>query len=181
MSRPGAPPDPRLLGLAAQRERFLGFVQRRLRTRADADDLLQQAMLRAAERVGSLRDDERLDAWFFRILRNTLADHHVRQASQAGRLELLPEDIEDASPEEVAGCACALGMLDRLGPEQADIVRRVDLNDEPLSEAAAAQGITANNAKVRLHRARKELRAGLRSCCGAGSLRACMSCTCDRA
>lgn len=177
---PSSAPDPRLLALAADRERFLGFVRRRLRTEADADDLLQQALLRAAERIGSLRQGERLDAWFFRILRNALVDHHAQRASQASRLTLLPEDVADASPREVAGCACALGMVEGLSPEQAEMIRRVDLGEESIEEAAAHQEISSNLARVRLHRGRKALREGLRRCCGAGSLRACMACSCER-
>ncbi len=171
--------DPRLQDLAARRAQYRAFVRRRLRTEADAEDLLQQALLRAAERIGTLQQDERLDAWFYRILRNTLADHHVREATRSARFELLPEDVAEASPEQVAGCACALGFLDQLRPEQGELLRRIDLNDEPLADAARGLGITANNAKVRLHRARKALRERLQSCCGAGSFRACLDCSCE--
>lgn len=173
--------DPRLRALAAQRGRYLAFVRRRLRTEADAEDLLQQALLRAAERLGSLRQGERLDAWFYRLLRNALADHHVQQASQAARFELLAEEIAEASPRQVVGCACALGLLGGLRPDHAEILRRVDLDDQPLPEAAGALGVTANNAKVRLHRARKALRELLAGCCGAGTFRQCLDCSCDRA
>lgn len=171
--------DPRIQPLVAQRERFLAFVRRRLRTEADAEDLLQQAMLRAVERIDSLQQQERLDAWFYRILRNTLADHHVQQAARSSRFELLSEDVEDASPEQLAGCACTLGFLERLRPEQREILQLVDLHDESLSEAAETLQITSNNAKVRLYRARRALREQLHTCCGSGSFHACLNCSCE--
>jgi RNA polymerase sigma-70 factor (ECF subfamily) len=175
------PGDPRLQALAARRARFLGFLRRKLRTGADAEDLLQQAMLRAAERIGTLQQEDRLDAWFYRILRNILADHHGRQEARAERLDLEPDALADASPPEDAGCACALGFLRELRPEYGELLRRVDLGDEQVAQAAQCLGITENNAKVRLHRARKALRDRLSACCGAGSFRACMDCSCERA
>ena len=79
----------------------------------------------------------------------------------------------------MAICACSLGQLEHIRPEYADILRHVDIEEQPLSEAAAALGITPNNASVRLHRARKALREQLQSFCGVSSMRACLNCGCD--
>ncbi|MBX3206259.1 MAG: sigma-70 family RNA polymerase sigma factor [Labilithrix sp.] len=165
--------------LAAERPSYLAFVRGRVRSGADAEDILQQALVKAAERASDLRDPERVRAWFFQILRRTLADHHARWAVREAKLDQLSAELADATPEEVATCACSLGQLERLRPEYAEIVRRVDLDDEPLPEAAAALGITANNATVRLHRARKALREQLRAMCGTDSARGCLDCGCD--
>ena len=59
-------------------------------------------------------------------------------------------------------------------------VERVDLGGMPVPQAAAALGITANNAGVRLHRARAALRRQLERCCGACSDHHCRDCTCHR-
>ena len=75
--------------LAEQRSAFLAFARTRVRSGADADDLLQQALLKAAERLDKLRDGERLEAWFYRVLRNTIADHHAEWARRESRLDLL--------------------------------------------------------------------------------------------
>jgi len=78
-----------LVMLAVQRGPFLEFVRRRVRSGADADDLLQQAMVKAAENVDSLRSNERVDAWFYRVLRNTITDHHRAWARQTFGLPTL--------------------------------------------------------------------------------------------
>ena len=78
-----------------------------------------------------------------------------------------------------AGSFRSLGQLDRIRPEYADMLRRVDIDEERLPEVASSLGITVNNATVRLHRARKALRDQLRSFCGVDSLRACLDCSCD--
>ncbi len=40
-------------------------------------------------------------------------------------------------------------------------------------------GVSANNATVRLHRARRALKKAIKSYCGVDSADACMQCTCD--
>lgn len=165
--------------LAEKRPAFLAFVRKRVRSGADADDLLQQALLRATEKIGTLRDGERADAWFYRVLRNTLADHHTEWARRASQLDALAREASEAPPEEAAACACSLGLLGELRPEYAEIVRRVDLDEQSLDEASTALGISSNNAKVRLHRARKALREALLERCDVQSTRQCQACDCD--
>lgn len=165
--------------LLAEREVFVAFVRGRVRSGADAEDIVQQALVKATERATDLRAPERSRAWFFQILRRMLADHHARWALRESKLDQLSDEMAEATPEEIATCACSLGQLERLRPEYAEILRRVDLEDEPLPAAAAALGITVNNATVRLHRARKALREQLRDLCGTESARDCLDCGCD--
>jgi RNA polymerase sigma factor (sigma-70 family) len=171
--------DAIMRALAADRSSYLAFVRVRTRSNADAEDILQQGLLKAAEHAGDLRDPERLRAWFFQILRRCLADHRARGQVKDAKLALLAADTVESTTTEPAICRCGLGQLARLRPEQADIVRRVDLEDEPLPVAAAAIGITTNNATVRLHRARKTLRDRLQEVCGSVSMRACLDCDCE--
>jgi RNA polymerase sigma-70 factor (ECF subfamily) len=167
-----------LVRLAAHRPAFLAFVQRRVRSVADAEDLLQQALLKASAKLDSLRDGERVEAWFYRVLRNTIADHRAAWARREASLALLAREASEAPPEEAAACACSLGVLARIPDDYAAIVRRIDLDEESLGDVAAALGITPNNAKVRLHRARKALRGALLSYCETDAVRACQSCAC---
>jgi RNA polymerase sigma-70 factor (ECF subfamily) len=162
-----------------EREAFLAFVRGRVRSEAEAEDILQQALVKATEHEGDVRDPERMRGWFFQILRRTLADHHAQWALRESKLEALAPDLEQATPERAATCACSLAQLERLRPEYADILRRVDIEDQSLPEVAAAYAITVNNATVRLHRARKALREQLRAFCGTDSARACADCGCD--
>jgi len=49
-------------------------------SRADADDLVQMACERALQRSGQLRDQARLDAWLYGIMRNLWIDETRRAA-----------------------------------------------------------------------------------------------------
>jgi len=165
--------------LMADRTSFLAFLRTRAPSPADAEDIFQQSLVKAAAHAGDVRDPERTRAWFFQILRRTLADEHARAAASAAKLAALGPASEEPVPEEPPICGCCVGQLDSLRADYAEILRRVDLGDERLADAAAALGITVNNATVRLHRARKALRDQLSAFCGTDSTRACADCGCD--
>lgn len=167
--------------LGDRRSEFLSFVKKRVRSGADAEDLLQQALVRAAEKLDGLRANDRVEAWFYRVLRNTIADHHAAWATREAKLELLAREASEAPPEDAAVCACSMGLLDNMRSEYAAIVRRIDIEGESIGEAAAHLGLSENNAKVRIHRARKALRQALLSQCGSDSFRTCQDCDCDAA
>jgi RNA polymerase sigma-70 factor (ECF subfamily) len=165
--------------LAARRAQVIGRVRARVGSEADAEDIFQQALIRAAEHLGALGDPSKLNAWFDAIVRRLVLDHHAAVARREGH-EVITEVMPEPAPErEVEVCGCSLRLIDAMRPEYAEIVRRVDLEEATVMEAADALGITANNASVRLHRARAALRLKLIETCGTTSARACMDCGCE--
>lgn len=176
-SKGSAPHERLLVRLAEQEDRWLSFLTRRSDSSV-AEDLLHIGLERAATKLQTLRDPERLEAWFFKILRRVVAEHHTQQARDRKRQEALLTLVDTDAPEEVAVCGCALGLVDHLPPSQKAVLDAVDLQDEGISEVAARLGTSANNASVRLHRARARLRALLEAQCSATSLATCLDCEC---
>jgi len=164
-----------------ERARFVRLARRRVSTEADAEDIVQQALLRAAERGASVDDPSRARAWFYRILRNTIVDHHRKSFTDFSRRD--DADVDELSDDCIvdapSACACATRLVERLRPNYADVIRRVDLDGEEPAAAAATLGISQGNLDVRLHRARKSLRAEVSAYCGVGSYRPCLDCACD--
>lgn len=185
-----APEDASVLaGLLANHHRFQQFLERRL-GRADlAEEILQDAYVKAST-TRAPPDEESAVAWFYRVLRNALIDHHRRADSEQRALAALqaepagepdPEGEPDAALLR-AVCHCIEGLLGTLKPEYAQAVRRVDMEDAGLPELAAEAGISSGNAAVRLHRARQAMRKRIEQCCGACARHACLhgDCTCPR-
>lgn len=168
--------------LATRRRQFLSFLQSRLGDRAAAEDVLQAAYLKAAEKADNVRDDESSVAWFYRLLRNAVAD--VRR-DVARKQRVLAEGKLASSAEEEpelkqAVCHCVSALAETLKPSQARLLRRVDLDGASVSEVAGEECITPNNAAVRLHRARAALRDKLKLVCGACARHGCLDCGCPR-
>lgn len=173
-----------MTSLMAARETFLGFLRRRLGGASAAEDILQDAYARAVVHRGELRADESSRAWFYRILRNAVIDHRRRDATAGRALDGLAAEL--AEPEQPppalrsVACPCVVGLADEMKPEYADALRRVEVDGVSVKDFAAAEGITPNNAAVRVFRARESLRQKVRSRCGACADAGCFDCTCAR-
>ena len=180
MSQPSSPDV--ASALLAHRNAFKAFLVSRVGNPADADDLLQNGLIKAIQRADELKDGEKSVAWFYQILRNVIIDHGRSCGAARKRDDAWAADAvtlaDDADAERVL-CGCFAHLLPSLKPTHAELLRRVDLEGQPVSAAANALGMTANNASVTLHRARAELRKKLQEFCGGCANGACLDCDCD--
>lgn len=166
--------------LVANHRQFLSFLEVRVSSRGVAEEILQAAFVRVVEKGDSVRSSESAMAWFYRLLRNALIDHYRRNDIEARALEVEAREAAEGFELELrdAVCACMGRLLPTLKPEYAEMIRRVDLEDLPLSTVAGELGITQNNATVRLHRARQALKQRLERSCGTCANHGCLDCTC---
>ena len=162
---------------------FQAFARNRLRDDHLAADAVQESLLRALKAADKLSDDENLVAWFYRILRNVLTDLHRRRATQTAALERFANELDATAADDdetrSVGCSCLSALLPTLRPDYARVLQLSDLDGQP-SEAVAEQvGISRDNLKVRLHRARRQLRERLEQTCRACATHGCLDCTCN--
>lgn len=173
--------------LMLTREAFKDFIRRRVPTEDIADDLLQHSLIKAIEQVHTVRNEESLVPWFYRLLRHGIVDyyrsHATEQKNHEGFLKELTATETDKEPSfaEIPSevCACLNRLLPGLRPAYAAVLRRVDLQGEPIKAVAQDLNIATNNLTVRLHRARQALRASLEAACGVCTKHGCLNCTCD--
>jgi RNA polymerase sigma-70 factor (ECF subfamily) len=174
-------PEPAVVAAWVENHRrFLAFLERRVESRAAAEEILQEAFVRGLGQADEIRDDERAVAWFYRLLRNAVIDHYRARGAEARGLEALARELADASappPEiEAALCRCFEALLPALRPNTARSCAG-STSKEAGRRLRREAGLTANNAMVRLHRARKALRADSSApatCADHG----CLDCSC---
>ena len=171
--------------LLRRKAQLLRFLERRVGSRDAAEDLLQTAFLRVVAKQRTLRRSDSVVPWFYRILENLVVDWHRRQAAaDAARAMIAADAAAGVSSMDVElfreVCACVRDVLAALRPEYAEIIRRVELDEQPLREVARELGLTRTNVSVRLHRARRALLEGLRVTCGACFEHGCLECVCKR-
>jgi RNA polymerase sigma factor (sigma-70 family) len=165
--------------------RFLAFVERRVGSRDEAEDILQEAFVRSLDRAATLRRSDSVTAWFYRVLRNAIIDHFRRQDTRGRAHDRLAAEAAIAGPgldEEIEAvvCACVLALVDTLKPEYGAALRRVELDGQSVRGYAEEAGITPGNAGVRLHRAREALRKQLARSCGTCLEHGCVDCRCGQ-
>lgn len=164
--------------LVAHHRELLAFVERRVRDRALAEEILQDAFVRGIEKADEIRESAL--GWMYRMLRNAIIDRARRAAVQRDRLEALAAELETQTDPELADVACkCVGELARtLKPEYADALQRIDIDGVAVKDYAEASGITASNAGVRVFRARDALRSQVAKACGTCATHGCVDCTC---
>jgi RNA polymerase sigma factor (sigma-70 family) len=161
--------------------RFLAFLAPRLGSPEAAEDVLQAAFVKGLEKQDTLRDEESAVAWFYRLLRNAVTDHHRRKGAEERAIPRAGAEQEAAVEDEplrAEVCRCVKDLVPLLKPEYAEVVRRVDLEGASLQTLARDLKITPNNAAVRLHRARTALKKQLEASCGTCTEHGCLDCTC---
>jgi RNA polymerase sigma factor (sigma-70 family) len=173
--------------LLAEQSAFRAFLQKRLSDDGVVEDLLQQSLMKAVERGHELKKSESAVGWFYRILRNAVADYYRTHAADNRKVEGLLRDMvasgEDKTPalDEIRPtvCACLGTLLTEIRPNYADLIRRIDLEGESSATVAKDLRVTPNNLTVRLHRARQALKAKLEQACGICTKHGCLNCTCS--
>ena len=173
---------PPLDTLIANHRRFLAFLERRVGSREEAEEILQDAFVRGVDNAGEIREESAV-AWFYRVLRNAVIDRHrrkVREPSNLGEASEHMADERDAELEQEA-CACIKELLPLLNADYAELVRRIDLDGDSIGSIATERGVSAGSARVRLHRARAALRREVERTCRTCAEHGCLDCTCGTA
>ena len=138
---------------------------------AEAEDILQEAYVRAYQHLGQFEGRASFSTWLTRIaLHEAMARR--RKSSRFRSLDAAdPSDSADnwedggRSPEEAASSTELRGVLDQAITRLPEPLRLVFMLREveglTVDETAGCLGISAANVKVRLHRARSQLRSGI--------------------
>ncbi|MCC7157692.1 MAG: sigma-70 family RNA polymerase sigma factor [Bryobacterales bacterium] len=182
-STPSTALSPEAIGqLVKGHRQFLAFLERRVESKAVAEDILQSAFARGLER-GTGVDDEKVVAWFYRVLRNAVIDYYRQRSTAARAMEAWRREFPDVQEPEAELrqeiCQCVSSLLDTLKPEYREALRIVDLEEGTLKDLAQQSSITADNAAVRVHRARAALRRRIEQACGTCSVHGCVDCSCE--
>jgi RNA polymerase sigma-70 factor (ECF subfamily) len=116
------------------------------------------------------------------VLRNAIIDHYRHRSTSARAMEAWGREFTGSQKPDAAIrqeiCRCVSALLADLKPEYRDALTVVDLEDGKLNDLAERSGISAENAAVRVHRARKALRRKVEQACGTCAEHGCFDCHC---
>ena len=151
--------------VAAHRDRAVGLAWRLVGgDGAAAEDIAQEAFLRAYRGLDQFREEAKMSTWFYRILVNE-AQRHLRwrwiRQRVAGEM---PEEPPDPRPEAAGDpglrerVSIAVGNLPR---GQREAFALVHLEGFTVREAAEITGRAIGTIKSHLHRALRNLREAL--------------------
>lgn len=151
--------------VAQHMRRAFSVAYRILEHREDAEDVVQDAFIRALERIETLDRGRPFGPWFYRIVVNQALNFRRGRSRRA--MDAIPEDARSnaPSPERETDRARLRDRLstalDGLTERQRTIVQLADLEEFTSIEIAALLDMSDGTVRWHLHQARKALRAAL--------------------
>jgi RNA polymerase sigma-70 factor (ECF subfamily) len=136
------------------------------RNRAEAEDLVQDSLLRAYKSIDSF-DGRHPRAWLLTIVRNTNINRNRRRRPELLREPDLPAHLEPVAEERAEATVDAqidgeiLRALDDLDEPFRMVVELVDIDGLSYAEAAEVLDVPTGTVMSRLHRARSRVRERL--------------------
>lgn len=146
------------------KSRLRRYVLSRVRDSNAADDILQDAFLKAHASLHTVKTPGSLAAWLHQIAANAIADYYRSQQAWVELPEELPAPEEERDYRaELADCLRPL-IGDLPEPYRSALVMS-ELEGRPQREVAERYGISLSGAKSRVQRGREKLRERLLECC----------------
>jgi RNA polymerase sigma-70 factor (ECF subfamily) len=131
-----------------------------------ADDLTQEALAKALDRVGQLRDEVSLESWLFAILNNAWRDHlrGRREFLDVAELDEVVLSHNDNPERLLARRQATMRVRDAIGAlplAQRQVITLVDIEECSYAQVAQVLGVPVGTVMSRLSRARQALKNNL--------------------
>ena len=143
-------------------QQVLDFTVRMVSSRADAEELAQNAFVKAYRALEKFEGKASFLTWISRIAYNESINHLKRR-----KIRLIDIDEASIADDDIADDELSTGneerirlmedALDNLPPDERMLVHLYYYEDKPLQEIAYVMDAESNALAVRLHRIRKKL------------------------
>lgn len=136
-----------------------------LRNREEAEDVVQEAFIRAYKALGKFRGKSKFSTWLFRIIYFTTLTKYQATKYQRVSLPLEEQDFEPhasfnnglISLQETERTKYLSAAMDQLSPEDKLAITLYYVEEKTHPEIAELTGWNVSATKVRIHRARKKM------------------------
>ncbi len=154
---------------------LLAYIRNHVDNTDDAEDIYQDVFTRVHRNLDTLKDDQSITAWMFRIARNAITDYHRGRATAARAMIRLAEgapengeDIDESDPAaepEADFTHCLKAILKQLPPQYRQALELTELGGVTQTDAAEQLGLSVSGMKARVQRGRSMLKDALLDCC----------------
>lgn len=141
--------------VADLRPRLHRYAARLTGSVTDGEDVVQEALTHAYDRLETLRDPARIEPWLFRIAHRKALDLLRRRRPEVGWVDEVPGTSDTAATVDVERAIAAL--VGELPPKERAAVLLKDVLDTPLADIAEIIDSTVGGVKSALHRGRSKL------------------------
>jgi RNA polymerase sigma-70 factor (ECF subfamily) len=148
---------------------LLVYIRSKVRSKEDAEDILQNVFIKISSHINSLSDEKKLASWIYTVARNTITDYYRTNGSK--RMDSLDERAAMHLPDEntednTKGLdQCLLGMIEALPEEYRAIMYDAELKGIKQKDLAQKYNLAYPTIRSRVQRGRERLKQLLTNCC----------------
>jgi RNA polymerase sigma-70 factor (ECF subfamily) len=127
--------------------------------REDAEEVVQDAFLKAFKGLSGFRQHARFSTWFYRIVYNTAISKNRLKRFNFQSIEemIIPENLQEIEEDEEHRGPLLDQALQQLSEEERVIVTLYYINESSVEDIHSITGLSKSNVKIKLFRARKKL------------------------
>ena len=152
------------------RPQLLGHARRKLRCPEAAEDAVQEALVRALRAMPRFNGNYLVGPWLHRILSNVCSDEGNRQRRETEKTERFASNDQALNPPSTLEGDLGLDLddaeladaVDNLSEQYREALMLRFVEELSYEEVAAAAGVSEDNARARVSRARSAVRAALK-------------------
>jgi RNA polymerase sigma-70 factor, ECF subfamily len=148
---------------------LLAYVKSKIRSKEDAEDILQNVFIRISSNVNKLAEEGKLKSWIFTITRNAIIDYYRANASKknvAVDLEIEQNLLEEEEADATKGLERCVGSMISLLPEEyRDIIIDSELKGIKQKDLASKYDMAYPSMRSRVQRGRERLKNIFYNCC----------------
>lgn len=147
---------------------LLNYVKSKVRSREDAEDILQNVFVKISASIDKLDEDVKIKNWIFTVTRNTIIDYYRMHASKkkVAISELNDEIAEVEDIDQTKGLdQCMSSMIRLLPDEYRDIIIESEIDGIKQKDLAEKHGIAYPSMRSKVQRGRERLKRLFYNCC----------------
>jgi RNA polymerase sigma-70 factor (ECF subfamily) len=149
---------------------LLGYIKSKVRSREDAEDILQNVFIKISSNLDKLTEDVKLKSWIYTISRNAIIDYYRINANKkkVGVNEEINDDIvepeEDSDPTKGLD-RCMSSMIGLLPDDYREIIIESEIKGVKQKDLADKYGMAYPSMRSKVQRGRERLKQLFHNCC----------------
>lgn len=148
------------------RSSLQSFLRSKVSSREDAEDLLQEILIKTHANLHTVKEDSSVKAWLMQVANRVIIDFYRKSKRSTGELTDEGEWWDEHNIETDQGLErCVRPFLGALRDDAAELLQAIDLEGRSQKEVAEELGLSYSTVKSRVQRARGELRKIANRCC----------------
>lgn len=148
---------------------LLSYVRSKIRSKEDAEDILQNVFIKISANANALSEKEKLQSWLFTVTKNAVIDYYRMKANKRSVQwdEVFAEQLQDEETLDATKGLdeCIATMIALLPDEYRSIVEDAELHGIKQKDLAEKYNMAYPSMRSRVQRGRERLKQLFYNCC----------------